>query len=145
MSRDPYSSRDPHSSRVPQPPNPRIRPGTLRPPSQSGSVAGSTSGASVSSSATAVQSSPSLLTTLTKPTTAGYPATEVIKFLIEIVGRDVVSFRRNAQLSYLLVDRARDICDAINGHIKKTESGSGTDSDWASFEKFSDAIDPVEE
>jgi hypothetical protein len=65
--------------------------------------------------------------------------------LVNVVGRDVVSFRRNAQVSYLLVDRARDICDAINTHIKITEGGSGTDSDWASFEKFSDAIDPVEE
>ena len=78
---------------------------------------------------------------LTKPTTDGYPATEVIKFLLEVVGRDVVSFRRNAQVSYILVDRARDICDAINTHIKKTEAGT----DWASFEKFSDAIDPAEE
>jgi len=107
-----------------------------RPISQSGSTA---SGVSGSSSATIVPSS--LFTTLTKPTTEGYPATEVIKYLIEVVGRDVVSFRRNAQVSYMLVDRARDICDAINVHIKKTESGT----DWASFEKFSDAVDPVEE
>jgi hypothetical protein len=82
---------------------------------------------------------------LTKPTTDGYPATEVIKFLLEVVGRDVVSFRRNAQVSYILVDRARDICDAINTHIKKTETGTGTDLDWASFAKFSDAIDPAED
>lgn len=65
--------------------------------------------------------------------------------MVNVVGRDVVSFRRNAQVSYLLVDRAREICDSINKHIKITENGSGTDSDWASFEKFSDAIDPVEE
>ena len=125
---------------MPAAPNPRPR----RPVPLVGQVTvkGSTSDAD-SSSTTA--GPPSLLTTLTKLTTEGYPATEVIKFLIEVVGRDVVSFRRNAQLSYLLVDRARDICDAINVHIKKTESGSGTDSDWASFEKFSAAIDPVEE
>jgi len=84
---------------------------------------------------------PSLLNTLTKPKTEGYPATEVIKYLVEVVGCDVVSFKRNAQVSFILVDRARDICDAINVHIKKTESGT----DWASFEKFSDAIDPIEE
>jgi hypothetical protein len=121
--------------RGPQPPNPRSpsgHPGG----SQAGSSASGTSG---SSSATAVPSS--LFTTLTKPTTEGYPATEIIKYLIEVVGRDVVSFRRNAQVSFLLVDRARDICDAINIHIEKTESGT----DWSSFEKFSDAIDPVEE
>ena len=125
---------------MPAAPNPRPR----RPVPLVGQVTvkGSTSDAD-SSSTTA--GPPSLLPTLTKLTTEAYPATEVIKFLIEVVGRDVVSFRRNAQLSYLLVDRARNICDAINTHIKKTESGSGTDSDWASFEKFSEAIDPVEE
>ena len=90
---------------------------------------------------------------LTKPTTDGYPATEVIKFLLEVVGRDAVSFRRHAQVSHVLVNRARDICDAINTHInthfKKIEPGlehsTGTDLDWISFAKFSDAIDPAEE
>ena len=69
-----------------------------------------------------------------------YPATEVIKYLIDIVGYDVVSFRRNAQVSYMLVDRAREICDAINGHIQNTASGEN----WTSFEKFTQAIDPIE-
>ncbi|KAH9014239.1 hypothetical protein EDB84DRAFT_1568279 [Lactarius hengduanensis] len=128
--------------KAPPPTSPRPRP---PPPTSSKPVIqprrpGSTSlsGTAGTSSTTAVPSS--LFTTLTKPTTEGYPATEVIKYLIEVVGRDVVSFRRNAQVSYMLVDRARDICDAINTHIKKTESGI----DWSSFEKFTDAIDPVE-
>jgi len=76
-----------------------------------------------------------------RPSSEGYPATEVIKYLIEAVGHDVMSFRRNTQVSYLLVDRARDICDAINGCIQRTESGE----DWMSFDKFTNAIDPVEE
>ncbi|KAH9169941.1 hypothetical protein EDB89DRAFT_1364233 [Lactarius sanguifluus] len=129
------------SDRKAPPPTPRPRP---PPPTSSKPVvqprrSGSTSGTAGSSSTTAVPSS--LFTTLTKPTTEGYPATEVIKYLIEVVGRDVVSFRRNAQVSYMLVDRARDICDAINIHVKKTESGI----DWSSFERFTDAIDPVED
>jgi hypothetical protein len=70
-----------------------------------------------------------------------YPATELIKYLIDAVGRDVVSFRRNAQVSYLLVDRTRDIFDAINAYIQRTESGE----DWNSFDKFTNAIDPIEE
>lgn len=70
-----------------------------------------------------------------------YPATEVVKYLIDSVGHDVMSFRRNAQVSYLLVDRARDICDAINTYIQRTESGE----DWISFDKFTNAIDPIEE
>ncbi|KAH9035763.1 hypothetical protein EDB85DRAFT_2143515 [Lactarius pseudohatsudake] len=129
--------------KAPPPTSPRPRP---PPPTSSKPVIqprrpGSTSlsGTAGSSSTTAVPSS--LFTTLTKPTTEGYPATEVIKYLIEVVGRDVASFRRNAQVSYMLVDRARDICDAINTHIKKTESGI----DWSSFEKFTDAVDPIED
>lgn len=82
---------------------------------------------------------------LATPTTDGYPATEVIEFLLDIVGCGAVSFRRHAQVSHILVDQARDIYDAINTHIKKTETVTGTDLDWASFRKFSDAIDPAEE
>ena len=124
--------------------NPRSRPVLI-----AVSGAGSTPSAkpSLEPSASVASSVPplSLLTILTKPTTDGYPATEVIKFLLEIVGRDVMSFRSNAQMAHMLVDRARDICDAINTHIKKTETGTGTDLDWISFAKFSDAIDPAEE
>jgi hypothetical protein len=70
-----------------------------------------------------------------------YPATELVKYLIDAVGRDVMSFRRNAQVSYLLVDRTRDIFDAINAFIQRTESGE----DWDSYDKFTNAIDPIEE
>ena len=70
-----------------------------------------------------------------------YPATEIIKYLIDAVGRDVMSFRRNTQVSYLLVDRTRDIFDAINAYIQRTESGE----DWDSFDKYTNAIDPIEE
>ncbi|KAF8265882.1 hypothetical protein EI94DRAFT_1734447 [Lactarius quietus] len=124
--------------KVPPPTSPRPRPPrptAAKPPLQAGRAIDPPG----TSNTTAVPIS--LLTTFTKPTTEGYPATEIIKYLIEVVGRDVVSFRRNAQVPFMLIDRARDICDAINIHIKKTESGT----DWASFEKFSDALDPVEE
>jgi len=78
---------------------------------------------------------------ITRLSNEPYPATEVIKYLIDTVGHDVMSFRRNTQVSYMLVDRARDICDAINGYIQRTEGGE----DWMSFDKFTNAIDPVEE
>ena len=148
------SDRRPTSTKPPLKPSlPPGRPTTSKPvvqaQAQAGSAPGRPGGPGSSStksgqeSSTAVPSSKpsSLLNTLIKPTTEGYPATEVIKYLIEVVGRDVVSFRRNAQVSFMLVERARDICDAINIHIKKTESGT----DWSSFEKFCDALDPVEE
>jgi hypothetical protein len=85
--------------------------------------------------------SSSLFTNLTELPNEGYTATEVIKYLIDAVGHDVVSFRRNAHVSYMLVDRARDICNAINDYIQGAES----ERDWTSFEKFTNAIDPVEE
>lgn len=90
--------------------------------------------------------SPGSVTTISSVNLPGssneaYPATELIKYLIDAVGRDVMSFRRNAQVSYLLVDRTRDIFDAINTHIQRTESGE----DWDSYDRFTNAIDPIEE
>jgi hypothetical protein len=70
-----------------------------------------------------------------------YPATEVIKYLIDAVGRDVMSFRPNAQVSYLLVDRSRDRFDAINAYIQRTES----EEDFGSFDIFIRAIDLIKE
>ena len=70
-----------------------------------------------------------------------YPATDVIKYLINTVGQDVMTFQRNTQVSYLLLDRARDIFNAINDYVQRTEGGE----DWRSFDKFTSAIDPVEE
>lgn len=90
--------------------------------------------------------SPDSVTTISSMNLPGssneaYPATELIKYLIDAVGRDVMSFRRNAQVSYLLVDKTRDIFDAINAYIQRTESGE----DWDSYDKFTNAIDPIEE
>jgi hypothetical protein len=70
-----------------------------------------------------------------------YPATEIIKYLIDAVGRDVMSFRRNTQVSYLLVDRSRDRFDAINAYIQRTES----EEDFGSFDIFIRAIDLIKE
>ncbi|KAH9032228.1 hypothetical protein EDB85DRAFT_1258787 [Lactarius pseudohatsudake] len=73
----------------------------------------------------------------------GFAATEAIKCLLQAIGRDVVSFRRNTHVSYLVVERARDIVNAINEYISRVE-GSDT-GDWDSFEKFSSAIEPLED
>ncbi|KAH9058117.1 hypothetical protein EDB87DRAFT_952989 [Lactarius vividus] len=73
----------------------------------------------------------------------GFAATEAIKYLLQAIGRDVVSFRRNTHVSYLVVERARDIVNAINEYISRVEhSDTG---DWDSFEKFSSAIEPLED
>ena len=70
-------------------------------------------------------------------------ATEAVKYLFQAVGRDVVSFRRNTQVSYMVVERAREIVGAINEYIAKVENS--VDGDWDSFERFTVAIEPLEE
>jgi hypothetical protein len=70
-------------------------------------------------------------------------ATEVVKYLLEAVGRCIASFQRNTHVSYMVVERARDIVKAINKCIIDVES-SATE-DWASYDKFSKAIEPLEE
>jgi hypothetical protein len=70
-----------------------------------------------------------------------FPATESIKQLIETIARDVVRFRRNTQISYHLVDRARSTCDAINALIRKVDE----EDDWDSYDKFTEAVDLLEE
>ena len=105
------------------------------------STIGSTDVVAYDSLSSATSVSTAMLMNITDLPNEAYPATDVIKYLIDTVGHDVMSFRRNTQVSYLLVDRARDICDAINGYIQRTEGGE----DWASFDKFTNAIDPIEE
>lgn len=73
----------------------------------------------------------------------GPAATEAVRYLVQAVGRDVVSFRRNTQVSYMVVERAREIVKAINEYIFKVENS--TTGDWDSFEKFTVAIEPFEE
>ena len=90
-----------------------------------------------------VVAQPKELLSLTNFKGSGYAATEAIKFLLQAIGRDVVSFRRNTHVSYLVVERARDIVNSINGYIAQVESSAT--GDWESFEKFSSAIEPLEE
>jgi hypothetical protein len=51
-----------------------------------------------------------------------------------------MSFGRNAQVSYLLVHRARYMFEAINAYIQRTESGE----DWDSFDRSSYAFASIE-
>ena len=70
-------------------------------------------------------------------------ATEAIKYLLQAVGRDIVSLQRNTHVSYMVAERAQDIVKAINEcivNVEESETG-----DWTSYDKFSVAIDPLEE
>ncbi len=70
-----------------------------------------------------------------------FPATESIKQLIETIGHDVVRFRRNTQISYNFVDKARSSCQAINVLIREVDEND----DWDSYDKFTEAVDLLEE
>jgi hypothetical protein len=85
---------------------------------------------------------PEKIPSLTDLGNDGPAATEVVNYLVQAVGRDVVSFQRNTQVSYMVVERARDIVKEINGLIAKVENSIAVD--WNSFEKFTTAIDPLE-
>ena len=82
-----------------------------------------------------------LFRSLTELQNPVFPATESIKQLIETIGRDVVQFRRNTQISYHFVDRARSACDIINSLIQKVDE----EDDWDSYDKFTEASDLLEE
>lgn len=65
-----------------------------------------------------------------------FPATEPIKYLIGSIGHKIVAFRRCNQVSYLLLSRARDICNDINVIINNFDE----DETWESYDKAMDAI-----
>ncbi|KAI0263560.1 hypothetical protein BC834DRAFT_971251 [Gloeopeniophorella convolvens] len=125
------------SSTMKQPPT---RPST---PSASAAAAARTNSSSSSAGGARPAAVPAPAPLSFSPQEAdAFPATDVIKYLIQIVGRDVISFRRNTQVSYMVVERAKEIVSAINRYIKQVEGGSG---DWGSFEKFTAAIAPLED
>ncbi|KAI9450957.1 hypothetical protein F5148DRAFT_567768 [Russula earlei] len=82
-----------------------------------------------------------LFRSLTQLENQVFPATESIVQLIETIARDVVQFRRNTQVSYHFVDRARSVCDIINALIQKVDE----EDDWDSYDKFTEAVDLLEE
>jgi len=86
--------------------------------------------------------SPKLLLGLTDVGEHDHGAAEAVKYLLQAVGRDIESFQRNTHVSYMVAERARDIVKEINKCIINVENG---EEDWASYDKFSAAIDPLEE
>ncbi|KAG8706766.1 hypothetical protein FRC11_007985, partial [Ceratobasidium sp. 423] len=70
-----------------------------------------------------------------------YQATDVIYKLLRVVGTEVCSFRRNHQVAYRLVERARDLYDAINARIHLVDINDS----WEDYEVYTQAIDPLEE
>lgn len=72
-------------------------------------------------------------------------ATDAVKYLFQAVGRTVVSSQYNTNVSCMVVEHARDMVKAVNECINDVENSSLATGDWDSFDKYSNAIDPLEE
>jgi DNA-binding LacI/PurR family transcriptional regulator len=70
-------------------------------------------------------------------------ATEVVKHLLQAVARDIVTLQRNTHVSYMVAERAQDVVKAINKCIIDVENSET--GDWTSYDKFTNAIEPLEE
>ncbi|KAL0952565.1 hypothetical protein HGRIS_006821 [Hohenbuehelia grisea] len=79
---------------------------------------------------------------LTTLSNGEFPATEVIKYLVKVVGHDACSAQRNAQTTYAFVQRARDIGSKINELIGRVEADN---TNWVDFLAYTGMIDPLED
>ncbi|CAE6462224.1 unnamed protein product [Rhizoctonia solani] len=91
------------------------------------------------------ESSPTLFYDLLAPRPGvarnSFPATDLIYKLLHHIATDVSSFRRNCQVSYRLIEYARDVYDGINTRILQAEeSGS-----WEHYDAYNQAIPALEE
>jgi len=73
----------------------------------------------------------------------GFRATDVIKYLIQTIGHDACSVKRNSLSTYELVQAARENYEAINGLIRLVDTDG--ENTWENFLKYTKAIDPLEE
>ncbi|KAF7289763.1 hypothetical protein MIND_01350000 [Mycena indigotica] len=74
----------------------------------------------------------SLFTELTRLTQPGYPVTEVLTKLLNLVGHDVCATKRNHHAVYWAVSQARDIIDGINALVKVAGEGES----WEAFDDY---------
>ena len=74
-------------------------------------------------------------------------ATDLIKFLVDVVAKDACQAKRNPITSYTLVEIVRDIRDAIDTLIREVHDSSDAldDGIWTKFDNYSSAITPLEE
>ncbi|KAG9118780.1 hypothetical protein FRC07_006536, partial [Ceratobasidium sp. 392] len=71
-------------------------------------------------------------------------ATELVEHLIKLVAADVCTLQKNTQGSYRFVDTARSLCDSINDLITRATESEDDFEAWNAFERYSEAIDPLE-
>ncbi|KAK0469824.1 uncharacterized protein EV420DRAFT_1496843 [Desarmillaria tabescens] len=84
----------------------------------------------------------SLYDHLTKLNNAAFPATDVIKSLIDILSHELCAsnLRRSSHTFCAFISRSRDLCDYINFLIGK----SITEDGWTSYDEYTAMIEPLE-
>ncbi|PBL03657.1 hypothetical protein ARMGADRAFT_26711 [Armillaria gallica] len=84
----------------------------------------------------------SLYEHLTKLDNTTYPATDVIKSLIEILSQELCAsnIRRGSHTFCAFISRSRDLCDHINSLINKSIGEDG----WTSYDEYTAMIEPLE-
>ncbi|KAF7979911.1 hypothetical protein HWV62_40310 [Athelia sp. TMB] len=88
----------------------------------------------------------SLFSTLTDVTVDGHvnAATQLIQDLLKVCAFDACSAKRNTFSIFGLLSIARDLCKAIHLLAKEVDDAQDLD-DWVAFEKYTAAIDPLEQ
>jgi len=75
----------------------------------------------------------------------GYPATALIKALLEHYKSDFTNYQRHQKLSKALLDEWKFLYDAVLDHVKIVNDENGAyQAQWDSFIKYSNAIEPLE-
>lgn len=84
----------------------------------------------------------SLYEHLTKFNDPTYPATDVIKSLVEILSHELCAsnLRRSSHTFCAFISRSRDLCDHINFLINKSIGEDG----WTSYDEYTAMIEPLE-
>ena len=73
----------------------------------------------------------------------GYPATDLVKYLLKNIALDISKFRRHIQSSFAIVRRSRNVYDALQPLMSSVQTAQT--SDWRGFDKYTAAIGPLEE
>ncbi|RXW22403.1 hypothetical protein EST38_g3465 [Candolleomyces aberdarensis] len=75
----------------------------------------------------------------------GYPATALIKVLLQHYGIDFPKYQRNIKTSHKLFDLWKSVYEAILTHMDKVEGATELlPESWDSFDKYTEAIGPFE-
>lgn len=80
---------------------------------------------------------------LTKVSNDDVGATDLINYLLKVVGHDVCSFRCNALTSYRIINKAGELYQAINTLAKSVDTDER--DEWENYDKYTTAIHPLEE